>query len=120
MKALVQYNDITGTAAADLSDHTNLNDFLVSRGVNTTQYEAIGASFHSNYNDSFTATIICVDKEQSTNENKYITEISFENEFSKDEFFSLFKRINVVISQNSNDHEQEINEKITFDDRNNS
>ena len=118
MKASVQYNDFIGTSAADISDYTNLNKFLASRGVDTARYEAIGASFYARYSDFFTASIICIDKEQSTEEKKQIVKIGFEAEFCKDEFFDLFKRFDVVITKNHGGyHDQDIDEKIKIDDR---
>lgn len=119
MEASVQYNDFIGSAAADFSDHTDLNKFLSSRGVDTERYEAIGASFYSGYSDSFSASIICIDKENSTDEKKYVTKIGFENEFTRDEFFDLFKRFEVVITQKHGNYENlEIDEEFYFDDRN--
>jgi len=118
MKASVQYNDFIGTSAADINDHTNLNKFLASRGVDTDRYDAIGASFYAGYSDFFSASIICIDKEQSTAEKKHIVKIGFEAEFDKDEFFDLFKRFYVVISKKYDGYQdQEIDEEITVDDR---
>jgi hypothetical protein len=118
MKVTVQYNDFIGTAAADISDHTDLNKFLASRGIDTDRYEAIGASFYYGYSDFFSASIICIDRQQSTKSNKFITKISFEDEFDREEFFDLFKRFNVVIStKHGNYSELEVKEEITFDDR---
>lgn len=118
MKASVQYNDFIGTSAADISDHTNLNEFLASRGVDTDRYDAIGASFYAGYSDFFSASIICIDNEQSTADKKHIVKIRFEAEFDKDEFFDLFKRFDVVISKKYNGYQdQEIDEEITIDDR---
>lgn len=118
MKASVQYNDFIGTSAADISDHTNLNEFLATRGVDINRYDAIGASFYAGYSDFFSASIICIDKEQSTEEKKHIVKIGFEAEFDKDEFFDLFKRFDVVISKKYGGYqEQEIDEEITVDDR---
>ena len=118
MKATVQYNDFIGTAAADISDHTDLNKFLASRSIDTDRYEAIGASFYSGYSDFFSASIVCIDRQQSTESNKFITKISFEDEFDREEFFDLFKRFNVVIStKHGNYNELEVREEITFDDR---
>lgn len=68
MKASVQYNDFIGTSAADISDHTDLNKFLSSRGVDTDRYDAIGASFYVCYSDFFSASVICIDQEQSTSD----------------------------------------------------
>jgi hypothetical protein len=119
MKAKVQYNDFIGTSAADISDHTSLDDFLNERGVDTNRYNAIGADFYSGYSDYFSGSIICVDKKLSTNEKKYLVSIGFENELSKDEFFDLFKRFNVTILQRFGGYENlEIDKELTFDDRN--
>lgn len=120
MKADVQYNDFKGTSAADISDHTNLNEFLSSRGVDTERYDAIGASFFAGYNDFFSASIICIDKEQSTATKTHIVKIDFEAEFDKDEFFDLFKRFSVVITEHYDRYQdQDIDERIIIDDRDN-
>jgi hypothetical protein len=118
MIASVQYNDFIGTSAADISDHTNLNEFLASRGVDTARYDAVGASFYAGYSNYFSASIICVDREQSTENKRYIVKIGFEVEIDKDEFFELFKRFNVVISDKYEGTQNlEIDEEIIFDDR---
>ena len=119
MKASVQYNDLKGTAAADKSDFVWLDSVLNERGVDTDRYEVIGASFYSGYSDYFSASIICIDKERSTEEKEYIVSISFENEFTKEQFFDLFKRFKVIITKRFGGYEDlEIEEEITFDDRN--
>ncbi len=118
MKASVQYNDFKGTAAADISDFSNLNDFLKDRGIDTERYNAIGASFYAGYSDFFLASIICVDKEQSTEEKEYIVKIGFEKKLTKDDFFDLFKRFNVIISQSFSGYENmEIDKEFTYYDR---
>lgn len=58
MKASTQYNDFEGTAAADISDHSNLTDFLNSRGADTERYDPIGASFYHGYANFFSGSII--------------------------------------------------------------
>jgi hypothetical protein len=119
MKASVQYNDFKGTAAADISDHTSLNNFIENRGVDINRYKAIGAEFYSGYSDYFSASFICEDKELSTEQKKHFVGINFENDISKDEFFELFKRFNVVIKERFGGLENlEIEEVITIDDRN--
>lgn len=118
MKASVQYNDFQGSAAADISDHTTLKKFIENRGVNIEKYKAIGAKFYAGYSDFFTASIICEDTELSTEEKKYIVSIDFENELTKDEFFELFKRFNVIITERFGGYENlEIDKEITIDDR---
>ena len=118
MKADVNYNDFIGTSAADISDHTDLNKFLHSRGVDTDRYDSIGASFYARLSDFFSASIICVDKHLTTDEKPYLVSISFEDEFDKDEFFDLFKRFNVVISTKYGGHQdRKIDEEIMIDAR---
>ncbi|KUL29918.1 hypothetical protein [Chlorobium limicola] len=118
MKASVQYNDFVGTAAADISDHTSLNEFLGSRGVDLDRYNAIGSRFYANYNDGFRASIICVDNQKSSEKEKYIVSLSFEEPFDKDEFFDLFKRFEVLITvKNDSYQDQEINDEVIVDDR---
>jgi hypothetical protein len=118
MKASTQYNDYKGTAAADISDHADLQKLLASRGVDTKRYDPIGAEFYHGYNDFFSASIICIDNEKSIAEKPYITSIGFENEFTHKEFFDLFKRFEVIITKNDGVSEnREIDEEITVDDR---
>lgn len=117
MKASVQYNDFVGTAAADISDHISLNKFLEDRGVDIERYNAIGAEFYSGEGDFFTASIICEDKQTEVGENPIVS-IGFEAEFTSEEFFSLFKRFDVIIAKaHGNYQNQEIRESIDFDDR---
>ena len=106
MKADVQYNDFKGTAAADISDHRTLQDFLNSKKVDITKYESFGATFYSGYSDFFDASIICRDLEKSTSEKSHIVEFHFE--VTKDEFFEFFKRFNVVIHE---EHDKDSNKE---------
>jgi hypothetical protein len=118
MKANVQYNDFLGTAAADISDHTDLEKFLKRRGVDTKRYEAIGAGFYHGYNNFFDGQIICVDNAKSTDEKKHLVSISFEADFPHEEFFDLFKRFSVKVAKRYHGFENmEIAEDITIDDR---
>lgn len=118
MKASVQYNDLLGTAAADKSDYVWLDSVLIERGVDTERYEAVGASFFAGYSDYFSASIICVDKQKSTEQKEHIVSISFENEFTKEQFFDLFKRFEVIVTKRFGNYENlEIDEEMTFDDR---
>lgn len=116
MKASTQYNDFIGTAAADISDHINLEGFLNSRGVDTDRYTPIGANFYHGYADFFSASIICIDSNQSTDEKPYIVQLHFEGDFSHIDFFNLFKRFDVLITKNHEHFEKcEIHEEITID-----
>lgn len=119
MKATTQYTDFNGTAAADISDHYNLEAFLKSRGVDTDRYKAIGVEFYHGEGDYFSATIICLDNENSTKEKPYISNLSFESGVTYEEFFGLFKRFNVILTKKYGGYEENaINENITVDDTN--
>lgn len=98
MKANVQHHEFSGIAAADKSDHTDLQKFLKSKGVDTTRYEAIGAGFSGGYEVSFSGFIICKDNQKTTEERDHLIRLSFEKEITKDEFFSLFKRFEVLLT----------------------
>ncbi|MDY0988727.1 hypothetical protein SOM12_14950 [Flavobacterium sp. CFBP9031] len=113
MKASVQYNDFVGTSAADISDHTDLKEFLTSKKVDTEKYEPFGAGFYSGYSDFFSAKIICRDKEKSTSTKPHIVSLSFE--ITKDDFFELFKRFHVIIYEEyDKDSDLDIDETITI------
>lgn len=106
MKAVasVQYNDFKGTSAADISDHTNLKEFLKSKGVNTDRFNPIGAAFYKGYSDFSSASFICEDIESSKLIRLHIHEVT------QEEFFNLFKRLDVVFA-NSDISECDIEEK---------
>lgn len=91
-KASVQYNDFKGTSAADISDHTNLVEFLRSKGVNTDKYKPIGAAFYQGYSTFSSASFICEDTENSKLIRLYMRDVS------QVEFFDLFKRLDVVFA----------------------
>jgi hypothetical protein len=116
MKAETQYNDFYGTAAADISDHTTLEVFLKEKGVDTIRFEAIGVSFYSGYDTFFTASIICIDNNKSTEFDKHITSIDFKEDILNKEFFKLFKRFNVVITKKHHGYENLIiKEELHFE-----
>ncbi len=118
MKANAQYNDFTGTSAADSSDHLTLNDFLKSRNVDVVRYEPIGASFYHGYSDFFTAYIICIDNHKSDENQPYLVNMHFEKELSATEFFNLFKRFHVIVTKkHAGYNNSTINEEIAIYDR---
>jgi len=98
MQASVQYDDFIGTAAADISDdYTILNKCLKARGVDIERYESIGAKFHAIYEECFSVSIICIDKQKTTDEKSHLVAIKLEQEFGNEDFFKLFKRFAMVI-----------------------
>ena len=99
MKAEVQYNDLVGTAAADISDfHNNsVEDFLVKEfpKYDKQRYNCYGGTINiSGQNPSPIVSInfVCFDKEQ----NKFVNLCPLKD-MAFDEVFSLFKRFHVVI-----------------------
>jgi hypothetical protein len=110
MEANVQYNDFVGTAAADIEENfKNLNDVLSECGVDTTRYEGIGAKFDGG------VSIICIDKQKTTNGKPYIVSIDLDDEFTQEDFFDLFKRFQLILW--SKYHEEcEIDEELTLDE----
>lgn len=115
MKADTQYNDFIGTSAADISDHNDLKKFLKSKGVDTNRYEPIGANFYTGYDDFFTASIICRDVEQSTDDKPYVVDLSLAQGIERDEFFKLFKRLSVVFTLKHGDYGQKERDYVDED-----
>lgn len=104
MKASVQYCDFKGTSAADISDHENLEKILNRIGIDTDKYEPIGAKFYFGYSDFFSGQIIALDKSKSSENEPYAVEI--ELGFNRDEFFDMFKRLNVVLVSRFSKHDE--------------
>lgn len=92
MKATVQYNDYVGSTAADISDFITLEKYLEEIDVDITRYRPIGAKFFTSYGDGCNVSIIC---EDMTNDNSLV-ELRLD-EMSISDFFSLFKRLEVVL-----------------------
>lgn len=111
MKAKTRYNDFTGTAAADISYNTNLNEFLQTYNIDTERFFPIGAQFQTGDSGSFYVSIIC--KEKRENSNGEIVKIEFFNEITHEMFFSLFKRFKVVVADSN--HEVEIEKTYEVD-----
>lgn len=102
MKASVQYNDLLGTAAADVSDFENnsLQSYLSRRfkSFNGERYLCVGCTiFDSGQNGIPLLGIrfLCLDQK----ENKYVYLCPLEK-LSNDEILSLFKRLEIVIGKN--------------------
>lgn len=115
MKASVQYNDFKGTAAADISDHTDLAKYLQSNGVNPQQYHPVGIDMFHGVGGHFGFSIICQDRQNNNN----VVKVAFEEKQSTAELFSLFKRFHVILVHRSVnlDHIEDEPETIYFDNR---
>ena len=101
MIAKVQYNDLTGTAAADITDFSlnSLEKYLTDHFeyYDTERYFCVGCRLYITGQTSNTVRIrfICLDKE----EHKYVYLCPIDN-MSYEEAFSLFKRFDVVLGSN--------------------
>lgn len=101
MIAKVQYNDLTGTAAADISDFSlnSLEKYLTDHFENydTERYFCVGCRLNIGGQTSTTVSIrfICLDKE----EHKYVY-LCPVDDINYEEAFSLFKRFDVVLGSN--------------------
>lgn len=110
-KASVQYNDLTGTAAADRADMEDAHHWLQSQGlikdgeflVGVEIYFAdamaaegeevhLSASFILVQADTFEAAA------KGMQQNEVIPARKVSHEFAPSEFLSLFKRFNVTLS----------------------
>lgn len=110
MKAKVQYNDFVGSVAADISDHTNLNNFLAGKGIDTNRFHAVGVSFSSSYNGEPLISMICKD----TNQEGKLIKLYFDD-FTKVEFFNLFKRLKFIVIEPRYENEDIVKE-ITIEE----
>lgn len=97
MIAVVQYNDLRGTVAANVSDfyrnslQTYLTDTYTS--YDSKRYYCEGFTLWAGNNGPKTAHVgfVCRDKE----EGKYVKFVP--NEYTYEQLFSLFKRFNIVM-----------------------
>ena len=99
MKASVQYNDLVGTAAADVTDFYNslLQNYLEKEflSYDSKRYQCVGCNIWVSgqlQTPSGNIKFICKDSV----ENKYVYFVPVK-EMSLEEIFSLFKRFDVVI-----------------------
>lgn len=101
MKADVQYNDFIGTAAADISDGLggvsgdNLESIAKYFGLDENRFKIVGLSIYGR--KEFGISLICVDKERSTESKEHIVSMSCNVEDENNILRILFKRLHVVI-----------------------
>lgn len=114
MIASVQYNDLRGTAAADVSDfmQNSLQSFLVDSftSYDSEQYFCTGCKIWIGGQNRLGVSIsfICWDK----NNEKYVC-FSPLKDYSVEEVFQLFKRLEIVMGTDIS--EIEINHQDYFD-----
>jgi hypothetical protein len=96
MKATVVYDDFMGTVAADIIDHTTLDNFIGKLGVDTKRYKTVRVDFNSGYR-SFSTSMICIDKNNSTREKPYFVRIPLSSVMKYEDFLILFKRFKIEL-----------------------
>lgn len=116
MKATVQYNDLKGTSAADISDFhkCSLQNYLINsyEQYDGDRYECYGCSiFISGQYIQPQANIAFVCKDKI--ENKYVKFCPLKD-ITLDEIFSLFKRFEVVIGDHIDKIEVDGKVKVNF------
>lgn len=96
MRASVQYNDLKGTAAADVSDHlsNSLQNFLVDtyKSFDGDRYSCNGCTMWISNEGYVSMEFICYDNV----ERKYL-KFAPEKDYLYKEAFDLFKRFEIVI-----------------------
>lgn len=98
MKADTQYNDLFGTAAADISDfttsHNDLKDLANYFKIDINRFKVIGLSVYGT--ERFTVSFICIDNVKSTEVKTHIVKIRIDDEY-ENILRLLFKRLHLVI-----------------------
>ena len=111
MKAKVQYNDIVGTAAADISDFVNndMQAYLVQTypSYDANRYKCRGYSFYVSQGMRASVEFICYD----TQEKKFARLTPINKVISLENAFEMFKRFNIVLGKDI----EEVNEDELID-----
>lgn len=101
MKANVQYNDFTGTVAADISDFIGPSSVDKIKSITNyfkidlDRFKPIGITIYGT--EKFYISILCIDKVKSTDKKEYIVNMSIDIENKKDIIDILFKRLHIVL-----------------------
>ena len=98
MKASVQYNDIIGTVAADVSDwySNSLQCFLKKSfaAYDADRYSCRGCTAYIGGSEKVYVSFICLDRES----NEFV-KFRSQQSWSFEDFFNLFKRFEIVIGK---------------------
>ena len=122
MKADVQYNDFKGTVSADISDALGGigGDDLESIGryfnLNAERFKIVGLSLYGT--DGFYVSLICVDKERSTDQREHVVSMSCDIDDEKEILDILFKRLHIVLHDKFDDKYPNLkyDEEVNFSD----
>ena len=74
-----------------------LSSLLISRKIDTARFEPIGAGFFQKFEDSFNASVICIDREKFINGEPYLVKIILED-FTTEEYNFFRKKFEVIIN----------------------
>lgn len=98
MKASVQYNDVIGTVAADVADwySNSLQKFLETtfKSYDGNRFSCRGCTAFIGERNTVSVHFICLDRESDT-----FVRLSPKMYWTTEEFFSLFKRLEIVIGR---------------------
>jgi len=98
MKATTQYDDMLGTAAADISDfaNNNLEQVAVNLGVDTSRFKIVGISLYGL--DVSSIALICEDLARSDEHNKHMVKLYLDSDNQDPDVISdIFKRLAIVL-----------------------
>lgn len=102
--ASVQYNDLKGTVAADVSDTESMGKYLVGQGLAEDDERVIGyrISFAGNHgNECEPGVLIYLQKGSFDDPDRVVRAVDIEMTGPK--FFSFFKRFSLVLMQDGLD-----------------
>lgn len=116
MIASVQYNDLVGTAAADVADwyFNSLQKYLVDSfaSYDGERFSCRGCTAYFGGKNLVSVTFVCLDKETG----KFV-KFATKEWWTTDQFFELFKRFEIVIGKDINEVEiDEASERLLLTD----
>lgn len=104
MKASVQYNDIVGSAAADVADwYNNSLQFFLQKTYESydgDRYSCRGCTAYLGSGNTVYVHFICLDKETGN-----FLRFSPSDSWPLEQFFSMFKRLEIVMGKDINEVE---------------
>lgn len=74
-----------------------LTSLLVCRNIDTSRFEPIGAGFFQKFEDSFNASVICIDRQKFFSGESYLIKIVLED-FTTEEYNLFRKKFEVIIN----------------------
>lgn len=98
--ASVQYNDLKGTAAADISDTEHLSRYLAGKGlIAVDEYiMSVRFCFHGNHGDAVDRPCVVIYVASLTDADKPRRIRAIEPDMGLAELFQFFKRFDVVLT----------------------